>query len=99
MTKDPSGKLSKVFVLIPVIQIQVSKWEIIIVCRSRTPGGMRTVTTRILPQLELEVIQFHFGEWELGSSGSLSIQETRRSVDISVSFNSPEFNGTSANGM
>ena len=69
MTKDPSGKLSKVFVLIPVIQIQVSKWEIIIVCRSRTPGGMRTVpvTTRILPQLELEVIQFHFGEWEVAA--------------------------------
>ena len=65
MTKDPSGKLSKVFVLIPVIQIQVSKWEIIIVCRSRTPGGMRTVT--ILLQLELEVIQFHFGEWEVAA--------------------------------
>ena len=39
----------------------------------------------------------------VGSSSSLSIQETRRSVDIPVSFNSPpsnpEFIGTSANGM
>ena len=39
----------------------------------------------------------------VGSSRSLSIQETRRSVDTPVSFNSlpsiPEFIGTSANGM
>ena len=39
----------------------------------------------------------------VGSSSSLSIQDTRRSADIPVSFNSPpsntEFIGTSANGM
>ena len=39
----------------------------------------------------------------VGSSSSLSIQETRRSVDTPASFNSlpsnPEFIGTSANGM
>ena len=39
----------------------------------------------------------------VGSSSSLSIQETRRSVDIPINFNSPpsnpEFIGTSANGM
>ena len=60
MTKDPFRKQSKAFALIAVIQIHVSKWEVIIVCRSRTPRGMRTVT--ILPQ----VIQFKFpfGEWE-----------------------------------
>ena len=62
MTKDHSRKLSKAFVLIAVIQIHISKWEVItwIVCRSRTPRKMRTVA--ILPQ----VIhwQFHFGEWE-----------------------------------
>ena len=43
-------------------------------------------------------------QW-VGSSSSLSIQETRRSADTPVSFNSPptwsnpEFIGTSANGM
>ena len=58
MTKDPSRKQSKVFVIITVIQIQVSKWEAVIVCHSRTPRGMRTVT--ILPQ----VIRSHFGKWE-----------------------------------
>ena len=58
MTKNPSRKLSKAYVLITVIQIHASKWEAVIVCRSRTPTrGMRSVT--ILPQ----VIQFYFGEW------------------------------------
>ena len=52
MTKDPFRKLSKAFVLIAVIHIHVSKWEVILVCR------WRTVT--ISPQ----VIQFHFSEWE-----------------------------------
>ena len=59
-TKDPFRKLSKAFVLIAVIQIHVSKWEAVIVCRSRTPRGMTRRTVTILPQ----VIQFHFGELE-----------------------------------
>ena len=56
MTKDPSRKLSKAFVLI----IIVSKEAVVVVitvCRSRTPRGM----TIILPQ----VIQLHFGDWEV----------------------------------
>ena len=48
MTKDPFRKLSKAFVLIVVIQTHVSKWEAIIVCRSRTPRGMRTVPLTII---------------------------------------------------
>ena len=56
MTKDPSRKLSKAFVSI----IIVSKEAVVVVitvCRSRTPRGM----TIILPQ----VIQLHFGDWEV----------------------------------
>ena len=48
MTKDPFRKLSKAFVLIVVILTHVSKWEAIIVCRSRTPRGMRTVPLTII---------------------------------------------------
>ena len=97
MTKDPFRKLSKAFVLIVVIQTHVSKWEAIIVSRSRTPRGMRTVPLTIICHdiAPSDPILLR----RVGSSRGLSIQETRRSVDISVSFNSPEFNGTSANGM
>ena len=63
MTKDPFRKQSKVFVLITVTQIHISKWEAVIVCRSRTPRGMTRRTVTILPQ----VIRFHFGEWEAGA--------------------------------
>ena len=62
MMKNPSRKQSKIFVLIipPVIRIHNNKWEVILILvwRSRTPRGMRTV---IIPQ----VIQLLlFGEWE-----------------------------------
>ena len=58
MMKNPSRKRSKAFVLIipPVIRMRNSKWEVVIVCRSRTSRGMRI----ILPQ----VIRLHFGKWE-----------------------------------
>ena len=61
MTKNPSRKLPKVFVLIiPLaIGIHISKWEVVVVCRSRTPRGM----TIILSQ----VIQIHFDEWEVAA--------------------------------
>ena len=57
MTKNLSRKLLKAFVLIVVIRIHVSKWEVVIVCRSRTPRGMRIIL--------FQVIQFHFGKWEV----------------------------------
>ena len=56
MTKNLSRKLSKAFVSIIVIQIRVSNWEVVIVCRSRTPRGTRIILS--------QVIQFRFGEWE-----------------------------------
>ena len=59
MTKSPSRKQLKAFVLIEVIQIHFSKWEVVIVC-SRTPRGIMMRNVMIFPQ----GIQFHFGEWE-----------------------------------
>ena len=56
MMKNPSRKPSKAFVLIAVIQIHISISEAVIVCRLRTPRGMKTVT------ISHQVIQFHFGE-------------------------------------
>ena len=61
MMKNPSRKLWKAFVLI----IIVSNWDseseavtvVVVLCRSRTLRGMRI----ILPQ----VIQLHFGDWEV----------------------------------
>ena len=55
MTKNPSRKRSKAFVLIIPLVTSIS--EVVIVCLSRTPRGVRI----IFPQ----VIQLHFGEWEV----------------------------------
>ena len=61
MTKNPSRKRSKVFVLIfprpQVIRIHFSEWE---VYRPRTPRGMR-IFVLIIPQ----VIQIYFAESEV----------------------------------
>ena len=59
MMKNPSRKWSEVFILIipPVIRMYNSKWEVVVVCRSRTQRGM--IRRAILSQ----VIQLHFGEW------------------------------------
>ena len=59
MTKNPSRKPLKAFVLIEVIQIHFSRWEVVIVCL-RTPRGIMMRNVTIFPQ----GIQFHFGEWE-----------------------------------
>ena len=56
MTKNPSRKRSKAFVLIiPLVTSLLS--EVVIICRSRTPRGMRIIFS--------QVIQLHFGEWEV----------------------------------
>ena len=59
MTKNPSRKLPKVFVSIIhlVIQIHISRWEVMVVCRSRTPTGMRIIL--------LQVIEIYFDKWEV----------------------------------
>ena len=58
MTKNPSRKLSEVFVLIipQVIRIH-SQWE---ECCHKTPRGMR-IFVLIIPQ----VITMYFDEWEV----------------------------------
>ena len=56
---NPLWKMPEVFILIilQVIRIHFSKWEVVVVvCRPRTAGGMRI--------FELIMIQKHFGEWE-----------------------------------
>ena len=56
MTKNPSRKRSKAFVLIiPLVTSLLS--EVVIICRSRTLRGMRIIFS--------QVIQLHFGEWEV----------------------------------
>ena len=56
MTKNPSRKRSKAFVLIiPLVTSLLS--EVVIICRSRTLRGMRIIF--------FQVIQLHFGEWEV----------------------------------
>ena len=58
MMKNPSRKLWKAFVLITIVSNWDSETEVVVVlCRSRTLRGMRI----ILPQ----VIQSHFGDWEV----------------------------------
>ena len=61
MTKNPSRKWSKAFVLIiPLVtRMHISISEIVVVCHSRNPTGMRI----ILPQ----VIQLQIGEWEIAA--------------------------------
>ena len=53
MMKNPSRELSKVFDLIipPLIQMHISKWEVVIVCRSRTLRG-------IIPLQAIQLSQF-----------------------------------------
>ena len=58
MMKNPSRKLWKAFVLITIVSNWDSETEVVVVlCRSRTLRGIRI----ILPQ----VIQLHFGDWEV----------------------------------
>jgi hypothetical protein len=54
MTKNPSGKLSEVFVLIipKMIRIQISEWE--------PRRGVR-ILVLIIPQM---IRLIHFSEWE-----------------------------------
>ena len=73
MTKNPSRKLSEVFVLISqVIRIHISKWEAVVVCRRRILRGMR-IFILIIPQ----VIRVQFGEWEV-----VVVYRHRREVKI-----------------
>ena len=89
MTKNPLRKLLKAFILIVVIRMHVSKWEAVIVSRSRTPRGTRIILLQVIRRV--------------GSSSSLSIQEIRSCGDVQVCFNNlpsnPEFTGTSAKRM
>ena len=100
MTKSPSRKPLKAFVLIEVIQIHFSRWEVVIVC-SRTPRGIMMRNVTIFPQ----GIQFHFGEWE-----ATVVKVYRRLGELEVwifkfVLNSPpsnpelEFTGTLSNGI
>ena len=82
MTTNPSKKLSKVFVLIillvPVNRMQVSKSEVVVVCRSRNEDNVSIPSDpNILRQME--------------RNSSTSIQETRTwrpwSGDIQICFN------------
>ena len=59
MTVNPSWKLRKVFILIisQVIRIHFSKWEVVVVCRPRTPRGMRIFVLITIP--------IQLGKWEV----------------------------------
>ena len=57
MMKNPSRKLWKAFVLITIVSNWDSEAVVEVICRSKTPRGMRIT----LPQ----VIQLHFGDWEV----------------------------------
>ena len=88
MTKNLSRKRSKAFVLIIPLVTSIS--EVVIVCLSRTPRGMRI----IFPQ----VIQLHFDEWEVAMIyGRLGgVQVCFINPPSILQFTST---GTSANGI
>ena len=61
MTMNPPWKKPEVFVLIihQVIRIHFNKWEVVVVCRPKTPTwrGMRIFVLIMIP--------IHFGKWEV----------------------------------
>ena len=73
MTKNPSRKLPKVFILVfpqmPAIRILIlahfGEWKVVVVvCRPglRRLGGVRNLIVLIIPQV-IRILHFQVGEW------------------------------------